>query len=105
MIRRPPRSTLFPYTTLFRSLLERTVTYNRLINSPMSIVGHDDLQCYRAIQEGLAGEGNEWVSLHRDHDASEAAEIARRGALTCNVNSDDSMRNQSRAWIELMAPP
>src|SRR5205809_4780500 len=23
MIRRPPRSTLFPYTTLFRSLLER----------------------------------------------------------------------------------
>src|SRR2546430_11854395 len=25
MIRRPPRSTLFPYTTLFRSLLGRTV--------------------------------------------------------------------------------
>src|SRR3712207_7308411 len=24
MIRRPPRSTLFPYTTLFRSLVERT---------------------------------------------------------------------------------
>src|SRR3712207_8162164 len=26
MIRRPPRSTLFPYTTLFRSFLSRTVT-------------------------------------------------------------------------------
>src|SRR3989442_2922892 len=26
MIRRPPRSTLFPYTTLFRSLLEATRT-------------------------------------------------------------------------------
>src|SRR5258707_10394810 len=25
MIRRPPRSTLFPYTTLFRSVLERLV--------------------------------------------------------------------------------
>src|SRR2546427_3750738 len=25
MIRRPPRSTLFPYTTLFRSLRERTL--------------------------------------------------------------------------------
>jgi len=24
MIRRPPRSTLFPYTTLFRSILEKT---------------------------------------------------------------------------------
>src|SRR3712207_8637811 len=32
MIRRPPRSTLFPYTTLFRSgkLLERAVEPNRL---------------------------------------------------------------------------
>src|SRR5260221_7073248 len=32
MIRRPPRSTLFPYTTLFRSLsgtLDYTVTNNR----------------------------------------------------------------------------
>src|SRR5256885_3113759 len=26
MIRRPPRSTLFPYTTLFRSVLERMFT-------------------------------------------------------------------------------
>src|SRR2546430_5851775 len=26
MIRRPPRSTLFPYTTLFRSLIETAVT-------------------------------------------------------------------------------
>src|SRR5438876_7878668 len=25
MIRRPPRSTLFPYTTLFRSLVERVI--------------------------------------------------------------------------------
>src|SRR2546430_16970342 len=37
MIRRPPRSTLFPYTTLFRSLVERVVgelgviEYERLV--------------------------------------------------------------------------
>src|SRR2546430_9053239 len=30
MIRRPPRSTLFPYTTLFRSLLESTELYHRV---------------------------------------------------------------------------
>src|SRR3712207_8902873 len=30
MIRRPPRSTLFPYTTLFRSLLRRPVRSRRL---------------------------------------------------------------------------
>src|SRR5256885_1687325 len=30
MIRRPPRSTLFPYTTLFRSLAERFGRYHSL---------------------------------------------------------------------------
>src|SRR5690349_25093665 len=29
MIRRPPRSTLFPYTTLFRSALKALVEYSR----------------------------------------------------------------------------
>src|SRR2546422_11679181 len=28
MIRRPPRSTLFPYTTLFRSLIDQPVTWS-----------------------------------------------------------------------------
>ncbi|HYL88642.1 MAG TPA: aromatic ring-hydroxylating dioxygenase subunit alpha [Burkholderiales bacterium] len=78
-------------------LLERTVTYNRLINSPMSVVGHDDLHCYRAIQEGLAAEGNEWVNLQRDFKPSEVdAEV------TANGTSDVSMRNQFRAWREFM---
>src|SRR2546430_13217570 len=35
MIRRPPRSTLFPYTTLFRSTLRRHSVSTRIIrNSP-----------------------------------------------------------------------
>src|SRR5258707_10005474 len=33
MIRRPPRSTLFPYTTLFRSIWLRVVLNNQSINS------------------------------------------------------------------------
>src|SRR3712207_7855462 len=31
MIRRPPRSTLFPYTTLFRSTLEPTIAHRVVI--------------------------------------------------------------------------
>src|SRR5947208_5035494 len=34
MVRRPPRSTLFPYTTLFRS--ERSSTFRRYCNAEMS---------------------------------------------------------------------
>src|SRR2546426_7741457 len=38
MIRRPPRSTLFPYTTLFRSVLgdARRVKAPRIVDSPAS---------------------------------------------------------------------
>ena len=82
------------------SLLQRTVMYNRLINSPMSVVGHDDLHCYRSIQEGLAAPGNEWVSLHRNFDPGELA----AAEVTANGTSDISMRNQFRAWSEFMAP-
>ena len=81
-------------------LLERTVMYNRLINSPMSVVGHDDLHCYRSAQEGLAAEGNEWVSLHRNYQEGEL----KNTELTCNGTSEISMRNQFRAWREFMAP-
>src|SRR5258708_31173778 len=31
MIRRPPRSTLFPYTTLFRSLIEESMTTRKTL--------------------------------------------------------------------------
>ena len=82
------------------SLLQRTVTYNRVINSPMSVVGHDDLHCYRSIQEGLAAPGNEWVNLQRNFDPGEL----QAAELTANGTSDISMRNQFRAWAEFMQP-
>ena len=34
-------------------LLERTLMYNRLINAPTSVVGHDDLEMYERAQKGL----------------------------------------------------
>jgi hypothetical protein len=64
----------------------------------MSVVGHDDLHCYRSIQEGLAACGNEWVSLHRDFRGDEAD----ADDLTVNGTSEISMRNQFRAWLEFM---
>jgi hypothetical protein len=80
------------------ALLERTVMYTRLINAPTSVVGHDDLHCYRAIQEGLAAEGNEWVSLHRNHAGSEAAGLAG----VYNGTSEIPMRGQFQAWAAAM---
>jgi benzoate/toluate 1,2-dioxygenase alpha subunit len=82
------------------ALLERSATYNRIINAPTSVVGHDDLYCYRAIQEGLASNGNEWVSLARDYSDREK----ERGVSgTHKGTSEVSMRGQFRAWVEAMA--
>ena len=49
-------------------LFERSMTYNRLVFSPMSVVAHDDVHLFESIQQGLRAEGNEWVSLHRDFE-------------------------------------
>src|SRR5256885_4955797 len=55
MIRRPPRSTLFPYTTLFRSedaCTSRGVRYTRVASdTPMSTVVLDDLRRAQRSEE------------------------------------------------------
>jgi benzoate/toluate 1,2-dioxygenase subunit alpha len=81
------------------ALLARSATYNRIINSPTSVVGHDDLYCYRSIQEGLAADGNEWVSLHRNYSEHEK-ESGPPGIH--NGTSEASMRGQFRAWLAAM---
>jgi benzoate/toluate 1,2-dioxygenase alpha subunit len=81
------------------ALLERSAMYNRLINAPTSVVGHDDLYCYRAIQEGLASNGNEWVSLQRNYSDREREEGLPG---THNGTSEVSMRGQFRAWVAAM---
>ena len=79
-------------------LLQRTATYSRLINSPFSVVGHDDLHAYRGIQAGLHAGGNPWISLHRNHAPAEdgAPDVTAIGT------SEISMRNQYRAWSRYM---
>jgi len=79
-------------------MLQRTAMYSRLINSPFSVVGHDDLNAYRGIQAGLHAGGNDWVSLHRNFDAGE---IGQRDVTTVGT-SEISMRNQYRAWARYM---
>ena len=79
-------------------LLERTQMYNRLINAPTSIVGHDDLEMYERAQEGLASNGNEWVNIQRLYDREE---LEQTEAVT-NGTNEWQMRNQFRAWSKYM---
>src|SRR3712207_8191704 len=50
MIRRPPRSTLFPYTTLFRS---HTHTHTHARTCMCAFSNEDILTCFEAIRKSL----------------------------------------------------
>ena len=82
-------------------LLERTQMYNRLVFSPMSIVAHDDVHVFEAIQRALAAGGNEWVSLHRGFAPAELA----ADRMATSGSSEALMRNQFRAWAQAICAP
>jgi hypothetical protein len=80
-------------------LLERTTMYNRLINAPTSMVGHDDLEMYERAQHGLEhARAREWVNVAR---LLEPGEIGRENEVA-NGTSEWQMRNQYRAWARYM---
>src|SRR3712207_9255498 len=98
MIRRPPRSTLFPYTTLFRSDEEMTRVYDRDL-SPLNIRPDDQLveeARLQAIQKikGVARE-NEILDT-----AQQNAEVSIRAFVTTlGLDRKSTRLNSSHANI------
>src|SRR5687768_18336103 len=68
MIRRPPRSTLFPYTTLFRSRLNLQSSYRITINN---------VEVFNGVAEQLNLKDPAREQLRRFIDTREAAELRR----------------------------
>jgi len=79
-------------------LLERTLMYNRLINAPTSVVGHDDLEMYERAQTALHSRGSQWVNVARLYDPSE---VNQTNVVT-NGTNEMQMRSQMRAWVKFM---
>src|SRR2546428_7573903 len=75
MIRRPPRSTLFPYTTLFRSGKEY---WNRLINFQAMVdagtISPQDMDLFRIVDSPEEGRSEEHTS-----------ELQSRSDLVCRL--------------------
>src|SRR3712207_8904913 len=81
MIRRPPRSTLFPYTTLFRS--------GGVVLRPILLVG-DPLGCLDCLGDGrgrLVALGDGFLSARRLAARSEehTSELQSRQYLVCRL--------------------
>ena len=80
-------------------LVARTAMYNRMINAPTSIVGHDDLEMYERAQEGLHGQTDmEWVNVQRLLDRG--AEDFDQDLIETNGTTERQMRNQFDAWLK-----
>src|SRR3712207_8096519 len=87
MIRRPPRSTLFPYTTLFRSLAEVAERLHHLVERQhdVDVVGLT-AQPRRKPREHLAAAGAEEVVLRvRARLEEHTSELQPRQYVACRL--------------------
>src|SRR5439155_12295455 len=86
MIRRPPRSTLFPYTTLFRSLrstsLHRQADDDRYADFPSSL----------ARQRG----GHARRARSRPRSEEHTSELQSRGHLVCRLLLEKKKKTKTK---------
>src|SRR5688572_31070016 len=97
MIRRPPRSTLFPYTTLFRSL---------------SMKGIDNTAYYRTVSENpryymdYTGTGNSLnmrhphvLQLMMDRSEEHTSELQSQSNLVCRLLLEKKKTKKSKTTL------
>ncbi|HET9622830.1 MAG TPA: Rieske 2Fe-2S domain-containing protein [Kofleriaceae bacterium] len=82
------------------AIYRRSLWYFNLVNSPATMVNADDLENWTKGQWGLASNGGDWVSFHRDA----GGDTERDGVIYSNHGTSEAvMRNQFRAWSSYMA--
>src|SRR5688572_32343912 len=97
MIRRPPRSTLFPYTTLFRSRVEGEQPAQRGVGRhlflPVHVVGILGVTDKRAAVAELAFQHPE------GSDGPISAIVTRRRPVECDLDRKSTRLNSSHSQI------
>src|SRR5258708_27923601 len=78
MIRRPPRSTLFPYTTLFRSRANRQEDNQQYYDR---LDANDKMKQGYALQLGQQGNANEILKRSEEH----TSELQSPDHLVCRL--------------------
>src|SRR3989442_6347332 len=87
MIRRPPRSTLFPYTTLFRSPLKQPATHSVLLRS---IISGGRLTRRDSMPAVLTSQALDWPGVlleagKNDRSEEHTSELQSRPHLVCRL--------------------
>src|SRR5438132_7186232 len=83
MIRRPPRSTLFPYTTLFRSLLQR----------PLDVLAHQSRRVAATLLE----------RAHEERSEEHTSELQSHSDLVCRLLLEKKKKKRYKRGIGFRA--
>src|SRR2546428_8537792 len=94
MIRRPPRSTLFPYTTLFRSSLTESLVLK------IGYVGTKStgLDAFRYNNQPLPGPGNGWLRSEEHTSEPSHDQISYAGFCLKKKNSN-TVAHEPKAYV------
>src|SRR3712207_7435713 len=79
MIRRPPRSTLFPYTTLFRSRACCTIWYSSSADSSKCLVSFSTRQSVTGLSSQISS------PLSQPRSEEHTSELQSRQYLVCRL--------------------
>src|SRR2546430_13749483 len=88
MIRRPPRSTLFPYTTLFRSVFDQK--HDELRRSAVARVAPDDVNVIWAFIESFAGFERDCLGASQLHHDRTLEHVDKGDRKSTRLNSSHS---------------
>src|SRR3712207_8694721 len=91
MIRRPPRSTLFPYTTLFRSLL-RVRTRNGVI-TPLFCTKEEEIELAKKIIQEFE---QAWKNKEKKRSEEHTSELQSRQYLVCRLLLEKKKINHTK---------
>src|SRR5438132_8655287 len=86
MIRRPPRSTLFPYTTLFRSMLD-----------PFSPLDEKDRQYAKQLMEEIH---RQFIGVVRERSEEHTSELQSHSDLVCRLLLEKKKKKKKTKQIK-----
>src|SRR3712207_7663623 len=96
MIRRPPRSTLFPYTTLFRSWSIKNLKYNKS-DKEVVITTNKDLDGgeYKLSIDGVEDKAGNVIQKIVKRSEEHTSELQSRQYLVCRLLLEKKKNNKS----------
>src|SRR2546430_12950605 len=101
MIRRPPRSTLFPYTTLFRSYpFDRALNLIFRKSRDIGVVLRQHAFVIRKIPGQLAGDQQARAKLEKERSEEHTSELQSQSNLVCRLLLEKKTTINHRTTIQ-----